>query len=217
MITWAPYKPTTPIELLAESLGKLNERDRTFADSLVQQASRGPLSPKQRYWVDTLLERATATKPVAPQVTTSEGVKEIVALINRNNNAMYPSIRFIAGDLHLKLKRAGERARYPGTLNVVGVTNWESGESDYYGRIHLDGRFEPSQWIAQRGPAIIAALRSLAEDPEKAAREYGKKMGVCCFCGLPLDDERSLLQGYGPVCARNYQLAWGDRPEEMTS
>lgn len=36
--------------------------------------------------------------------------------------------------------------------------------------------------------------------------------GHCCFCSLPLTDERSTAVGYGKVCADHFGLSWGARP-----
>jgi hypothetical protein len=53
------------------------------------------------------------------------------------------------------------------------------------------------------------SLYFLNDCPQEAANSYGRLTGRCCFCGLPLKDERSLGVGYGAVCASNYGLPWG--------
>lgn len=199
----------TNVEQLSDSLSVLNHKDRQFAQSLVDQSRKGRLlSSKQDYWVNVLLQRATGQVETVP-VASSDVVSGLVDLINRNNKAKFPAIRFLVGDREMKLTKAGPMARVPGSLNVVLVGN---GEKQWYGRIHTDGRFEPSRALQGEKEAIVAALKKVAADPEGEAREYGRKTGHCCFCGLTLDDERSLLMGYGPVCAANYGLNWGVRP-----
>lgn len=195
------------LDTLENLIPSLGARDVEFAKSLISQGrQRQSLSPKQLPWVDTLIERASVSPQV--QVASQDVVDGIVSLISRNNKAKYPSIRFMVGDVELKISRAGSQSRYPGTLNVILV----GAENVWYGRIHLNGQFEASRKFLDKKDAVVSALRQLGQDPEKAAREYGRKTGHCCFCCLKLDDERSLLMGYGPTCARNYGLAWGDRP-----
>jgi hypothetical protein len=52
-------------------------------------------------------------------------------------------------------------------------------------------------------------LRIIASDIAAAAAAYGHLTGKCTFCGLPLEDERSVSRGYGPKCATNHGLPWG--------
>lgn len=193
-------------------LPQLSPRDRDFAQSLLAQSAKRPLSEKQMYWVGKLVEKATM--PVATvALGGSDTVGGIVEIINRNNNAKFPAIRFLAGEKQMRLAKAGKTARFPGSLNVLAI-NPHTKERVWYGRIHLDGRFEFSSKALPDKAPILDALRAFVADPAEAAREYGKKTGLCCFCGLLLNDERSLLMGYGPICAGNYQLPWGTRPEE---
>ena len=62
-------------------------------------------------------------------------------------------------------------------------------------------------------PATPQNVREVMEqfknDPVGTVAEMGRKSGVCCFCSLPLTDERSTAHGYGPICAKNYSLEWG--------
>lgn len=197
------------LEQLSKVVELLNPKDRQFAESLLSQSVVRHLSDKQHYWVGVLLEKATRKTPTVA-VMECDTVSGIIELINRNNKAKFPAIRFLVGEKELKLTKAGERARVPGSLNIVLVGETEK---TWYGRIHTNGEFEPSRAIEGR-EAVVAALKRVAADPEGEAREYGRKTGHCCFCGLTLDDERSLLMGYGPICAANYQLNWGDRPSE---
>ena len=58
--------------------------------------------------------------------------------------------------------------------------------------------------------AVANALIALANDPAKAASDYGHLTGTCCFCNRGLTDERSVSVGYGPICAQHFGLPWGD-------
>lgn len=58
--------------------------------------------------------------------------------------------------------------------------------------------------------AAIHMLRNdMAVTAEEAAR-FGKTHAHCVFCVRPLTDERSLTVGYGPDCAANRDLPWGE-------
>ncbi len=129
--------------------------------------------------------------------------KAIMELIRRNNNAKRPKIRFLVRDTEFTLSVASSNSRFPGTINVVSKGN------RWYGRIHENGKYEAASAMAMADHNIvIQVLNAVAADPAKAAAEYGKKTGRCCFCWLPLTDHRSLAVGYGKVCAKNYRLPW---------
>ncbi len=129
-------------------------------------------------------------------------VTGIIELIRRNNNAKRPKIHFLIDGKEFKLSVAGSKARFPGTVNVTDSYR-------YYGRIHPDGRYEPSKgYTREIHDMVLKVLHEIAADPAKAAAEYGKKTGRCCFCSLPLTDARSLMVGYGKICAGHYCLPW---------
>lgn len=44
-------------------------------------------------------------------------------------------------------------------------------------------------------------IAHIAEDPEKASKDYGKQSGRCGLCRSPLTDPVSLERGIGPICA----------------
>lgn len=48
--------------------------------------------------------------------------------------------------------------------------------------------------------AILAKI--VADDPEQAARRFGRETGVCCRCARGLTHEASRAEGIGPECAR---------------
>ncbi len=54
-------------------------------------------------------------------------------------------------------------------------------------------------------------VRPFAADPAPMAAAHGIKTGRCCFCDIALDTPESKAVGYGPVCAKNFGLAWGKR------
>jgi len=107
----------------------------------------------------------------------------------------------------VRVSRAGQRAKQPGTLNVTaGAKDDSEYGRTWYGRVSLDGSYSPSRDAI---PAIATALQAFAAAPAKVASEYGRLTGICCFCRKALTDERSTDVGYGKICAGHYGLPWG--------
>jgi hypothetical protein len=54
----------------------------------------------------------------------------------------------------------------------------------------------------------LAMLETIEKDPIAAATLSGKLTSCCSFCSRELTDERSVVLGYGPVCAEHWGLPW---------
>lgn len=109
-----------------------------------------------------------------------------------------PKVRSIApdGKSELRLSLTGAQSKFPGSIAVkIGGL--------YIGRITPTG--DASAAILADF-ALVGALISIAEDPAAAAKSYAQLFCRCSFCGLELTDEGSIMVGYGPICARNYDL-----------
>jgi hypothetical protein len=190
----------TDVQALQAALPLLNPKDVSFASSLIAQATKRPLSEKQMFWVKKLTEKAT--RPIAQRETVEIGDFTGISKLFEKAKAhlKFPKIT-ISG---LTLKVAGERARVPGSVNVLQGEDW-------LGRILQDGQFEksPRTTVEDR---IVDALKAFAADPAKVAGEHGRLTGNCCFCRKELTDKRSTDVGYGPICAAHYDLPWGEKP-----
>ena len=196
---------------LQTALPALADRDRAFALSLLQQGARRDLTPKQMVWVAKLVERASA--PQAPQAAPVGDIAPILALIERARSRLkWPAILLGTAEVTLRLSIAGPGSRHPGTINVTDTVRDEAtGRRAWFGRITQAG-FEASPTLdAAHKDAVTAMLVAFAADPVAEAAAYGHRTGHCCFCNTRLDDERSTDMGYGPICARNYGLPWGNR------
>jgi hypothetical protein len=55
-----------------------------------------------------------------------------------------------------------------------------------------------------------------SEDIQEMIR-IGRQTGICQFCHRKLDNMESIRRGYGPTCASNRGLPWGDDGEEEGS
>jgi hypothetical protein len=99
---------------------------------------------------------------------------------------------------------AGERSRAPGSINVTDDRRYP--DNTWYGRIETDGTWRGGRAADE---AVLDLLRRFAADPAGVAAEYGRAMGSCCFCRRALTDPRSILVGYGEICAHRFGLPWG--------
>ena len=54
----------------------------------------------------------------------------------------------------------------------------------------------------------LPMLEQIEKDPIAAATLSGKLTSCCSFCSKQLTDERSVVLGYGPVCADHWGLPW---------
>lgn len=194
----------TAIETLAALRNQLPESDLSFADSLLLQAQDRGLSRKQLYWVDKLIERA---KNPPKTVHIGDLTKLITFFENAQRKLRRPSIVLTLGDVVIRLSIAGAHSKVPGSILVAEDAPYRQGK--WFGRILRDGTFSPGRYEAPEG--LFDLLRRLADKPAETAAEQGKLSHHCCFCDLPLKDERSLAVGYGKTCAQHWGLPWGGK------
>lgn len=184
---------------LKSAVPSLTARDQVFANSLLDQwSARGNLSAKQLYWVDTLVERAANGGERTAPTPAAEGIAlaPIAAMFRKAALKLkYPKIDIMVGRTALTLSLAGAASRNPGFIYVK-----RSGQ--YQGKVSPDGAYTGNA-------EIVPQLQEIAKDPAGAAANHGHLHGNCCFCKIPLTDERSIAVGYGKVCAGHYQLPWG--------
>lgn len=192
----------TYIDVLAESLDDLPQKDHEFANSLIHQyQKKGSLSEKQMWWVQKLVERATV--PAESLLATIPGHAAIFVMFAtaKASKLKSPAITF-EHDIHLKLQMAGPNSKNAGDIYLYS-------EGDWVGRLSKTGQVHPAQRGHQMAGAITALLTELAADTFNFVKAYGHKSGRCCFCASPLTDEKSLTAGFGPVCAKKWGLLWG--------
>ena len=182
----------------------------TFAADTLRKWDRGTrsFSAKQNDWIQKLAN-AQAKAPAAVAQTPVD-VAGIVELFERAaKHLKHPKVRLqTAGGAPVVLSRAGNRSKTPGWINVTDGGRY--GENRWYGKINPQtGAWElPRSGVAQDVQNVVYEL---SEDPAGVAARYGKITGNCCFCVKSLTDERSLVEGYGPVCAEKWGLPWGNK------
>lgn len=209
---------TATVDDLANVLmaGKVPERDRSFAQSLVAQGQQRGLSEKQQHWVGVLVNQALGVKPTAV-VGDFSGVYDLFQRAAKH--LKYPKVTLLTDDgVPLQLYVSGPRSKMPGVVNIRDASTAEERAYDdavWYGRVTSDGTWHQSGRLTEdqkpRLKLIAKLLKEFAKNPEEIAAEYGKLTGNCCFCSRALEDERSTEVGYGPVCAKRYGLKWGKR------
>lgn len=186
-------------------LRHVSQRTRQFAADLLAASRRKKgMSHDQWVWAHKLALEAVSP-PTAPDngpqpVSLGGGIPALFA--TASSRLQRPALTFALPSGTIRLALAGERSNRPGTINVTSVDR-----ECWFGRIAPDGSFEPSRGSTDE---VVELLRELSVDPAKAAADYGKRTGNCCFCHIKLTDPRSVDVGYGPVCADNWGLPWGD-------
>jgi hypothetical protein len=63
----------------------------------------------------------------------------------------------------------------------------------YAGKITKEG-------VLKANGNLAPLLEAVAQNPEKAARDYGRETGACSCCGRELSDPVSVFGGIGPIC-----------------
>lgn len=119
---------------------------------------------------------------------------KIEEMFNTAKASGLSKLAFVAAGL--KIKPAKAHSVNAGALYVT------AGRDAYQGKI-AGGRFYP---ISGAEPGTLATLIEIAANPSQAARDYGKRTGVCCCCGRELTDPVSVAAGIGPICASNWGL-----------
>ncbi len=128
----------------------------------------------------------------------------------------FPAIVLSVGTEQIRINVAGPKAKVPGSLTIVTADKNGEGERDWLGRVNLDGTFQPSRAANALEPKLTEKLKAFSADPAKVAGEDGRLHGRCCFCRLPLSDERSTAVGYGKICADHFGgLPWGSKPVQF--
>jgi hypothetical protein len=154
-------------------------------------------------------------------VALGENLSPLFALFDaaKANGLKWPEISLDLKGWPVVLRLAGEKSSQPGTIAVTnGVAPVRSAfhkepmpgqprSPQFFGRIHRDGVFKPHGALEMwKVLPIIKILKELATDPAAIAKAQSGLTGKCCFCKLPLTDEKSVAAGMGETCAKHYGL-----------
>ena len=197
-----------------------------FAISLIAAFDQyGPrLSDGRRVWLHKLAVEAGAQATIPAPI----GDASLAALVARfvaaasarkarkrvkgAGRTRSPSATLTARDgSPVELKLAGNASKYSGGLTVTNGKPYGDPSGVWYGAISPSGVWTRSRAVTEPVAALVAAF---AADTAGVADAQGREADACCFCDTPLFDKRSTSKGYGPICAGNYGLPWGDVPSD---
>ena len=193
--------------------GLVSPRNMSFAMSI---ATCRNASSNQLFYVNKMVQEILAREQaqIANAALPKQFDEDRLFLLfdnARSSKLKFPKIRLQFTD-GSKLQFAMSQ-KYPDTIWIsqggYGTPN--------YGRINRgDGKIIIGRDIGNREAELLVIVKDFAADPETVAANYGKLTHNCCFCHIQLDTAESLAVGYGPVCAKNYKLAWGKNVPQMT-
>lgn len=216
----ATYNYPTPSKeqiTLATELGNLvpfaERKNRGFITSLCDCVlkSNKALSEKQLYWAKKyhheLLQLKEAGKAKQVEVETKTQAMtfpNLAALFAKalNSKLAYPKITYDLETCRLVLA-------YSPTYASIAIRVGNRS----IGALALNGTMSKSYPI--KDAKILACLVGIEKDPVKAAKLSGKQTNHCCFCSRELTDARSVIHGYGPICAEHWNLPWDDLSSEQ--
>jgi len=187
---------------LNDVVEKLPERNQEFANDLVHNFSNsGSLSPKQMSWVHKFVDMIKGIEPVYGDFKAVVGLLKVAAI---KGKLKYPKIRLLSKEgkfIQLNWNKDEEKIK-------VFVDGWQGhGYRKYAGVIEND-LMKP--YLNDRmTDDVKLTLQEFSLDPIKASKAASSLLGCCPYCGGRLTDERSKQAGYGPTCAKHYELPWG--------
>lgn len=218
----------TNITTLRNNLEILHPKSKDFARKLCDWYSKyDSLSEKQLYyaakfWAEANEAGASQHEPsrgrTVPRNEDSTLVSKDPAingmpLLDRFHQASsslkWPSIIYkLDGDRNLKFALCGDRSRYPRGIKISDGRRYQ--EERVYGYILTNGEvlFDGGITLAKK-----LILKDVIENYLERMVVNGKKFTFCCFCGTELTSKESLFTGYGPICAINWGLPWGEVEE----
>jgi hypothetical protein len=210
----------------------LDTKDANFAISLCDWFDRkGFLSEKQEYWVDALLTKARKLKESDKGKTEYRPPTEVKArqqIQEQLIDAMKVREMFDKAKTHMKYPAltltykepdncqihfflCGHMSKTPGYIRITNNKKYGAGLV-IYGDINIAGGLKLDD--ANCPPNIRKLILAFFLDPIGKAKVSGIEFRNCCFCGIELTTKESVAAGYGPICAENWGLPWGDLPDE---
>lgn len=192
------------LQVLHSVMGKLPSGRQAFANDLMNNFRRfKKLSEKQMEWVEKLIVLATAPPQAASEPLHRQpipGFKCVEDLLyHAATHIQFPCIR-------LRTEK-GQNIQLRPARSQRGVTVAVGGARGLVLQEILDTsylRYLPDL------TDVLNILHEMAAHPRETVILHGKKYKSCCFCGISLTDPRSIVMGYGPICAENYGLPWGE-------
>lgn len=101
-----------------------------------------------------------------------------------------------------------------GQINITNGEKYGHSDNVWYGRINDAVQnytlYQPNANGKRLNDAIADILLEFNNNPPAFAKIYSQETGQCMFCRRKLTNPQSVVVGYGPICADNFGLPWGD-------
>jgi uncharacterized protein (TIGR02996 family) len=176
-------------------------------DSSLSHSEALRLLPENQEWVLYYLHKYAAANAPRPNASAASAVQYLCDLFTLGSGygLIAPKLRVHFKDMRFKLFTAKT-----GTL-CLKAGNVVISSRKPYGREHFVGTFWQGEF-SSRGRAMNATeklfVKLLCDDVREFILDCSRDMGMCCYCGMPLECPKSKLLGYGPICAKRYGLPW---------
>lgn len=182
-----------------------DDSQKFFSDLLGFYGRRGTLSSNQIYY---LIKMMMKTKANSDEDGLNVGSYEkLEKLFERaKKHLKYPGICVQVTGFGTVLFTVPESDKYQG-IDIMFRKN-NIGSYKYLGTVE-DGVYYHDNKRNPLPENVIRLFKAVGTDPIKTFTEYGKSTGICAMCGSGLEDPTSLKMGYGPTCAKNWHLPYG--------
>ncbi len=192
----------------------MKTRSEIYLDALTQIEALHGLTDREADWMSRLREQQRCSGSLEGDLRPM-----IVMFQFAEDRLKRPRIRFLAdgpnGQQKVRMERTPTEGKSHYNLYFYGdasISEWSNTYRRYAGSVYPDGRFFFKPWVFESGYAegLLETLNEFSRDPIQAAKAWAQRMATCMFCGLSLDDPRSVHVGYGETCAGHYNLPWGE-------
>ncbi len=174
-----------------QALEACSRAETDFAQDIARKAPEG-LSAKQEAWMHKL-----ALDQLAREQTLVDGEGVDCGPILDLFDGMKPGTSVMIDGIRISV--ASKKARVPGSITVT-TAHKNFDHRTYLGWIDLDGTVRVTDEHA------LHTLLRLAADPLAVLSSEGRRTGICAICSRTLTDQKSVERGYGPACARKFDL-----------
>ncbi len=164
---------------------------------------------------DTVEEVTAKLEELCKSVSAKPTEQNILDLMlkARANGLKYPKVQISAEPKIMLVMNA------KGDVNITNGGRYGTPENKWYGKIiNVNGSGKASIFFREQfehdGKGALITIHTLlaqfANNPAQHSANLGKQTNHCQFCRKQLTHSDSVAVGYGPTCAENYGLPWGD-------
>lgn len=175
--------------------------------------THGFWSTKQEFYVDKAIATHSKHSPESYAETKIEKPSELVFDAKKigqlftfaASKIKYPSIHFWRDIGEIQFYLCGSLSKTPGIIRVTNAQKYPNQE--IYAEISKDGK---GIFRKDTSANFKKEILTICAEPIQESQIRGIKSGFCCYCGKGIQTKESLAVGYGPICAANFNLPWGE-------